>query len=329
MTFFDDRTNPQPITVALVNNMPDSAFIDTENQFRAAALGSGGAGIEFELYTIKEVPRSERIALVIEERYRGLDELWACPPDALIVTGTEPTQVKLQFEPSWPYLARLLEWAADHVQTTLLSCLASHASVLLFDGIERVPRPMKCSGVYGGLVQDRFDPLTFGLPDVVPVPHSRLNEVPEAALLDAGYRIVVGTGASGAGWSVASRELGGGQFVLCQGHPEYGTLSLLREYRRDVRRFLFGRGAVPYPRLPEGYLCNEAIEKLTEFERRAHSADVDPPEMWPTFPFDEMAATVENTWAAASAKLYENWLELARAAAADRAHDALLRRAAA
>ena len=71
----------------------------------------------------------------------------------------------MRFEPYWPYLARLLEWAADHVRTTMLSCLASHASILLFDGIERVPRPVKCSGVFEGIVEDAFDPLAIGLPD--------------------------------------------------------------------------------------------------------------------------------------------------------------------
>ena len=315
MALLDIRPEPRPLTVGLVNNMPDSAFLDTENQFRGAALGSNGAGIEFELYTIKEIPRSEKVAALIEERYRGLDELWTRPPDALIVTGTEPTQVKLRFEPYWPYLARLLEWAADHVQTTLLSCLASHAAILLFDGIERTQRPVKLTGVYEGSVEDALDPLATGLPDTVRIPHSRVNDVPEAALVDAGYRIVVGTGDSGAGWSVAAREQRDALFVLCQGHPEYGTLSLLREYRRDVRRALFGRGAVPYPRLPDGYLGEEAVETLMKFERRAQAPDMDPRELWPTFPFDEVAATVENSWAPVSATLYANWLQLAGAAA--------------
>jgi homoserine O-succinyltransferase len=328
-TFLDDSADPQPITVALVNNMPDSAFLDTENQFRGATLGSSGAEIDFELYTIKELQRSDKVAAVIEERYRGLDELWTRAPDALIVTGTEPTQMQLRFEPYWPYLARLLEWAADHVRTTLLSCLASHASILLFDGVEREPRPIKCSGVYGGIVVDPSDPLAVGLPDVVPMPHSRVNDVPEAALIDAGYRIVLGAGSSGAGWSLAAREQGYGLFVLCQGHPEYGTLSLLREYRRDVRRSLFGRGAVPYPRLPDGYLCEEAVNTLMEFERRAQAAHMDPRELWPTFPFEHVAATVENSWAPVSATLYANWLRLARVAARDRTQDAVLRRAAA
>jgi homoserine O-succinyltransferase/O-acetyltransferase len=328
MTLLDVRSKAQAMTVALVNNMPDSAFLDTENQFRGA-LGGDTAGIEFELYTIKELPRSEQVAALIEERYRGLDELWTEQPDALIVTGTEPTQVQLRFEPYWPYLARLLEWAADHVRTTLLSCMAAHASLLLFDGIERSLRPVKCAGVFGGIVEDPLDPLATGLPDVVRIPHSRMNDVPKAALVTAGYRVVVGSSRSGAGWSVAAREKGDALFVLCQGHPEYSTLSLLREYRRDVRRCLFGRGALPYPRLPDGYLGDEAVETLMEFKRRASATDMDPRELWPTFPFDEVAATVENSWALASATLYSNWLDLARRPRPYWTHEAALRRAAA
>ena len=30
-------------------------------------------------------------------------------------------------------------------------------------------------------------------------------------------------------------------FVHFQGHPEYGAQTLLKEYRRDIRRFLKGR----------------------------------------------------------------------------------------
>ena len=65
---------------------------------RISTLASGTKAwkvpIEFELYTIKEIPRSEAIATLIDSRYRGLDELWGRAPDALIVTGTEPAPGK-------------------------------------------------------------------------------------------------------------------------------------------------------------------------------------------------------------------------------------------
>jgi homoserine O-succinyltransferase len=305
----------RPVTVALVNNMPDAAFVDTEQQFRRAVAADRGPGtVDLQLYTFAELPRSESITSVIRSHYRDLDELWARPPDALIVTGTEPAQAQLPYEPYWPYLARLLEWAADSVPTTLLSCLASHASVLLFDEIERIPRATKCFGVFAGVVEDPGDPLAAGLPDLVSVPHSRVNDVPEAAMIDAGYRIVIGSGPAQAGWSVAVRNYGERRFVLCQGHPEYSTVSLLREYRRDVRRSLFGRGAVPYPSLPEGYLRPVGKEILESFAQRAAAPGADPIELWARFPFQETAATVQNTWAAASSTLYANWMGLARAA---------------
>jgi homoserine O-succinyltransferase len=307
--------DPRPVTVALVNNMPDAAFVDTEHQFRSAlAADPAGAAVELRLYTLAELPRSEEIAAVIGSGYRDLDALWANPPDALIVTGTEPAQAQLPYEPYWPFLARLLEWAATSVPITMLSCLAAHASVLLFDGIERVPGASKCSGVFAGTIEDRGDPLAAGLPEVVPVPHSRVNGVPDAAMIEAGYRIVIGSGPAGAGWAVAARTHRDSLFVLCQGHPEYSTLSLLREYRRDVRRSLFGRGAVPYPALPVGYLRPPGAAILEDFAQRAGAPGADPAALWASFPFEAAADSVENTWSAPMATFYGNWLAAARAA---------------
>lgn len=315
------RLHRRPMTVALVNNMPDAAFTNTEDQFRDAVAAAGGP-VQFELYTIKEIPRSEQVQPAIKARYRGIDELWTRPPDALILTGTEPTRNRMQDEPSWPHLVSLLEWASETVPSVLLSCLSAHAGILLFDGIERQSRPSKCSGVFPGLVRDPRDPLSGGLPERVWMPHSRLNEIPEDALLDAGYRIVVGsdrgTGSGSseahAGWAVAARVCGSSLFVLCQSHPEYGTLSLLREYRRDVRRWLCDGRSGAYPRLPEGYLEPEAVASVERFAQRTAAAGGDTRALWETFPFHEVAATVQNTWAAAAATLYANWLDEARRA---------------
>lgn len=305
----------RPLTVALVNNMPDGAFTDTEDQFRRLVFGSG-LDVELELYTISETPRSESVTEIINTRYLGLGELWHRPPDALIVTGTEPKHTEMRHEAYWPHLARLLEWAAEFVPTVLLSCLSSHASVLLFDGIERRRRQIKCSGVFPGRILDPDDPLAMGLPERLMVPHSRLNEVPRSALVDAGYRVVVGDAGSGGEWSVAARERGQSLFVLCQGHPEYDTLSLLREYRRDVRRYLLSSGVYGYPNLPDGYLSPPATRRLEDFAALATAGRHDPRHLWSLFPYRQVADTVQNTWLPGSMTLYANWLGLARTASA-------------
>ncbi len=300
--------------MALVNNMPDAAFADTERQFqRAVSAGLGADHVEIELYTMPGISRSDAVAAEIRSRYLGLDDLWDRRPDALIVTGTEPVQSQLQYEPYWPSLSQLLQWATEEVSTTLLSCLAAHASLLLFDGITREPLPSKCSGVFDGAVDTTRGPLAAGLSDTVAVPHSRVNDVPEAALIEAGYSIVIGRADSQPGWSVASRAQGAGTFVLCQGHPEYSTESLLREYRRDVRRALFGRGVVPYPPLPADYLSPEGSARLEEFaESACGGSGTDPVTLYAGFPYEEVRSTLTNRWADSAAMLYVNWLASVR-----------------
>jgi homoserine O-succinyltransferase len=300
-----------PLRVALVNNMPDAAFVDTEEQFRAAL---GADGRDLALHAITEIPRGERVAAVIAQRYRGLDALWEQPPEVLIVTGTEPAQAQLPYEPYWPYLARLLEWAVESVPIAMLSCLAAHASILLFDGIERRPRPRKLSGVYSNHAPDPEHPLARGLPARAMVPHSRLNDVGERELEAAGYELVLCS--PRAGWSIAARRQGRSTLVLCQGHPEYSPLSLLREYRRDVRRSLFSRGAIAYPPLPEGYMAARGERLACEFGERARAAlgdGAEPAAVFAGFPYQELAETVRHRWARTSSVFYANWVALARA----------------
>ncbi len=251
--------------------MPDSAFVDTEDQFRRATPSAGGRRSRARSVHDHRYPAvSHEIASVIESRYRGLDDLWPIHPTRS--SSPEPSRPSWRWSTSPTGPTWLTCWSGrpQRSPTVLLSCLASHASILLFDGIERVQRPRKCSGVFTGTVTDPDDPLALGLPHEVAMPHSRAQRGARRMFCstpDTGSSSAAPT--SPAGWAVAARECGDSLFVLCQGHPEYSTLSLLREYRRDVRRFLFGRGTLPYPCLPEGYLSALAVHRLDRFAARA------------------------------------------------------------
>jgi homoserine O-succinyltransferase len=310
-----DNAAPGPITVALVNNMPDGAFRDTEAQFRRVlASGDSEPGVAVELYTFPGLSRSDEIASEIRERYQSLDTLRSRRPDALIITGTEPIEPELEQEPYWPDLTGLMQWASETVPTTLLSCLTAHASLQFFDGIRRQRLPLKCTGVLQGKANPQAGKLIADLPDPVSVPHSRLNGVPAELLRAAGYTIVVDSSSSSDDWSVATKQQGISTFVLCQGHFEYNTDSILREYRRDVRRFLFGNQQLRYPPLPFGYFSEKQTEMLL---RLAHTykteRDTDPLELYRRFPFQRLRADLHNSWEQSGAILFRNWLRLAQA----------------
>ncbi len=212
--------------IALVNNMPDAAFDATERQFVDLVRSTSGADIDISLYGLPGIERGAAAQASLKHRYRPLEEIWDDPPDALIITGTEPVASDVTTEPYWDSLAKLIVWAEHATFSTMLSCLAAHAALLIFDGIERQPLPEKCSGVFENDVRHPH-PLLHGLGDRAVVPQSRLNDVPTARLHASGYTTLLRSGE--AGWTVAVKRRGRCLFVLCQGHLEYGTETLLRE----------------------------------------------------------------------------------------------------
>ena len=295
--------------IAFVNNMPDTAFAETERQFRALLGVDGvhtGPAASLRLYAPRERLASRDLHVSVTSRYRPVEELFATRPDGVVVTGCEPAGGDLRQEPLWPLFERIFEWAPGATGSLWLACLAAHAALAHYDGLERRPLPSKCSAV---LVQsvDRGHPLTAGIPARVAIPHSRANEVPTAAVAGAGYRLVIAS--EGTGWTVATGERGGCLLVAVQGHPEYGADTLLREHRRDVRRFLAGERDA-YPPLPAGYLDAGAEERFAALRRRAESQRDAYPELVEQFPFAEEAGRLRAPWAPVAARLGRNWLTL-------------------
>lgn len=292
-------------TCALVNNMPDGAFDATERQFLGLLdSGSGDVALEVSCYTLSGVPRGERTASRIHEEYSALSDLYLSPPDLLIVTGSNPIEFDIHDEPYWGDLTELLEWSNSAVQTTVLSCLSAHAALLLFDEIERIRLPSKCAGVFAQEVTVDH-PLARGIEPTILLPHSRQNSASREALQDAGYDVVVQS--DSVGWGVACRSEEGQQLILFQGHPEYDASSLLREYRRDVGRYV-RHEKDELPVLP---LRCAAPEDWTDLEKM-HDAIINgqrDPALVDSYPFDEVGDRAPWTWRGAARRIYENVLK--------------------
>jgi homoserine O-succinyltransferase len=290
-----------------VNNMPDGAFEETERQFHAL-LQEGLGSDELDLYrfTLPGVPRGDRVQALISERYEDLDRLWGRSLDALVVTGAEPQEAELTEEPYWPALQELLSWASKAVPNMLVSCLSAHAALWSFDRLPRRLLLEKCSGVFPQVL-DAEHPLMAGISDLS-LPHSRFNEIPSADLVERGYRVLAQC--RDGGWTVATGERGQCRLLLLQGHPEYEPLTLLREYRRDVRRYLAGnRGS--YPHLPKGYLDIEGLLALDKFETEV-TAQADVQAMMDGFPFNFVAGHINVDWQSVSRQLMGNWARSVR-----------------
>jgi len=293
-----------PLTIGLVNNMPDAAVEATERQFAELIRGaSSEVAVRLKRFSIPEMPRAAPVQAEMATRYRDISELWETHVDGLIVTGTEPRADSLADEPYWPAFRRLLAWARDNTASTIWSCLAAHAAVLESDGIERRPFADKLFGVFDCETVFTHPLLRVARPPLA-VPHSRFNDLPEPALAASGYDILTRSAVTGAD-AFVREERGGSLFVFFQGHPEYETGTLVREYRRDVARFLRGERD-RFPTTPQNYFKGDAASLAETF--RAGAINNPHEGLVADFPLDRLEAGVENTWRGAAVGIYRNWI---------------------
>ena len=94
--------------------------------------------------------------------------------------------------------------------------------------------------------------------------------------------------------------------VYFQGHPEYDTVSLLKEYKREVVRFANGERA-DYPPFPEHYLDVQQQAILAEYRDWLLAARQrgEPP---PEFPERLVEAGLDNTWHDTGEAVVGNWI---------------------
>jgi homoserine O-succinyltransferase len=292
------------LEIGLINNMSDGALESTERQFsQLLSAAAGTLPVRLSFYTLPEIARGSVARERIETRYRPLDTLRHGALDALIITGAEPRTAELGQEPYWQRLVELLDWAQSNVVSAVCSCLAAHAAVLHLTDIVRRPLAQKCCGVFEHEV-DTEHWLTQRLSSPFPTPHSRWNDLDAEALRRGGYDLLAVSPTAGV--NLFAKRQGDCHFVFWQGHPEYDDRSLLKEYQRDIARYLSGERDA-YPSLPEGSFDAPVVECLRAYEQRARAArDSCPPS---DFPFELAAAGLTNRWRAAAVQVYRNWLE--------------------
>lgn len=229
------------IEILLVNNASERAFVPTTRRFEAL-LTAACAPFPVAL-RVATLPPSGSARLSRAAAARLLD----AGADAVVVTGAEPAADALRDEPAWPALVALFEAAERRAVPLLLSCMASHAACLHATGIERRRLPRKLFGIYAEQ-HVGAGAMLAGLPDPLPMPHSRWNTLPETALAAApDIRILTRSASGGAGVFAIVR---GAPWLCLQGHPEYGSTTLAGEYRRDLGRHHAGALAAP-PDPPE------------------------------------------------------------------------------
>jgi homoserine O-succinyltransferase len=290
--------------IGLLNMMPDAALAATERQFfRLVGESNQIAQFYMHPFTLKELERSSEAAAHIAKYYESFDNIKAQGLDALIITGANVTQPDLAKESFWEPLIEVIDWAYANVTSTLCSCLATHAVLQFRYGQTRRHMGFKRWGVYSHRVLDRHHPLVLGVNTRFDVPHSRYNDVSRAQFEAAGLHVLAESDEAGVHLA-ASEDLF--RLVFFQGHPEYDIISILKEYKREVLRFIRGERS-DYPPYPDNYFSQQTEAILDEYRDQV-VATRNNGQASPDLPESLIVNKLDNTWHDTAEAVINNWI---------------------
>ncbi|MCP4045295.1 MAG: homoserine O-succinyltransferase [Gammaproteobacteria bacterium] len=292
--------------IGFLNMMPDAALEATERQF-IRLVGNCNRIAQFYVYpfSLPGLSRSDKTLDYIEQFYCKFEDLQEQGLDALIITGANVANPNLEEEPFWEPLMEVVRWANQNVASTLCSCLATHALLKYLHGIERQPLPQKRWGVYSHRISRPGHPLLRGINTRFDVPHSRYNEISRQQLEDAGLTILVESSDGGVHMAVSEDQF---RLIYFQGHPEYDVNSLLKEYKRELVRYLNGELHTPPP-YPEHYFSTEAESLARQILEQAMQAQVGA-QPSSSLLEEQLEPMLDNTWGDTAKAVVNNWLGL-------------------
>jgi homoserine O-succinyltransferase len=304
-----DRAAQQDVRelhIGLLNMMPDAALEATERQFMRL-MGSSNRIAQFYVhpFTIEGVDREGAVGEHVENYYEDFGSLQRDGLDALIITGANVTEADITKERFWEPMTDVMDWARENVTSTLCSCLTTHAVLDFRYGQRREKQRSKKWGVFRHRVVDSSHPLVSDVNTEFDVPHSRWNTVHPQQFEAAGLKILV-AGDDGSVHLATSPD--GFRGVFFQGHPEYDTVSLLKEYKRDVNLYIQGKFE-NYAPMPDNYFDEFSAAVLREYEGRVDRA-LQQGAPLPEFPEHLVVPHCKNTWQDTATAVVGTWVGL-------------------
>jgi len=292
--------------IGFLNMMPDAALEATERQF-IRLVGNCNRIAQFYVYpfTLPGLQRGPEAQSYIDQFYCDFRQLQKQGLDGLIITGANVANPALDQEAFWEPLMEVVRWSEDNVASTLCSCLATHALLKYLHDINRQPLLSKRWGVYSHRILKPDHPLLRDINTRFDAPHSRYNDISREQLENAGLTVLAESSEGGVHMAVSPD---GFRVLYFQGHPEYDANSLLKEYRREVMRYLKGELADPPP-VPEHYFSQDAAAIAQHFIDAAIDA-VSKGNPIPPFPEAELDSVLDNTWGDTAKAIFNNWLGL-------------------
>lgn len=218
----------RPLEVVILNLMPLKE--DTELQLlRSLANTPLQVNISFirtGSYESKNVAQKH-----LERFYTTFEDIQHRRFDGMIITGAPVEKMEFEEVEYWEELTSIMDWSGKNVTSTLHICWGAQAGLYYRYGVHKYDLPKKFSGIYEHYPIHKKTPLVRGFDDTFYVPQSRYTGVSKEDIV-ANDKLEIVSESDETGPYLVIAE--GGKNIFVTGHPEYDTLTLDQEYKRDL-----------------------------------------------------------------------------------------------
>ena len=248
----------RPLRMAILNLMPTK--IETETQI-LRLISKSPIQVEVDFMRVSSHESKNTSADHLVKFYETFDAYRDKNYDGMIITGAPVEHLPFEDVDYWDELCEIMDWAREHVFSTMFLCWGAMAGLYHYYGIPKKMLGEKLFGVFPQRLCDEYSFLTNGFDEVHNMPHSRhaaidtnaLAEHPELQALSESFR----TGPA----LIATRDF---HEIYVTGHFEYGRDTLANEYWRDFH------AGLPI-KLPLNYFPDDDPENQPRLTWRGHA----------------------------------------------------------
>lgn len=248
----------RPLEVVILNLMPLKE--DTELQLlRSLANTPLQVNISFirtGSYESKNVARKH-----LERFYTTFEEIKHRRFDGMIITGAPVEKLDFEEVEYWNELTEIMDWSDKNVTSTLHICWGAQAGLYYRYGVHKFDLPKKLSGIYEHYPLHKKTPLVRGFDDTFYVPQSRYTGVAREDIVENEKLEIVSESEETGPYLVIAED---GKNIFVTGHPEYDTLTLDQEYKRDLEKGI-------HPDIPCNYYPENNPDKKPIKSWRCHA----------------------------------------------------------
>ena len=255
-----ERQDIRPLKVGIVNLMPTT--VDTEIQL-LRLLGKSPLQADITFLRMGSHESKNAPPGHLEKFYLNAGDIVSGGVcfDGLIITGAPVETLPFEEVDYWEELAQVIDHSQKKVFSTLHICWGAQAGLYRRYNIPKVPLEKKLFGIFPHGVNELHHALFRGFDDEFLAPQSR-HTTSDRKAIAAEPRLTIQSETEEAGvFIVTARE---GREVYVTGHLEYDSLTLDREYRRDIAKDL------PID-IPRNYYPDNDPSKTPVVRWRAHA----------------------------------------------------------